>query len=440
VEGKGVTTSATVRLWGNEIGAVGLDERRGFAVFAYDPGFVDSGIEVSPIMMPLTNERYSFPDLSRRTYHGLPGMLSDSLPDRFGNQLIDAWLVSQERQAGSLNPIERLCYVGERGMGALEYIPTMGPRVATEHQIDVAALVDLASDILSDRRNLKSSFETSSRKRALADILRVGTSAGGARAKAVVSWNPATNDVRSGQIEAGDGFEYWLLKFDGVKGNKDKELEDPLGYGLIEYAYYRMALDCGINMSDCRLLEEGGRTHFMTRRFDRLEGGGKLHMQSLCALAHFDFNEPGVYSYEQALYVIRKLELGMDAVEEQFRRMVFNIVGRNQDDHVKNIAFLMDQQGRWSLSPAFDMTYSYNPAGEFTSSHQMMLNFKTDNFTLGDFKSCAKGAAMKRGRAETIIEEVRAVVTNWRDYADEVGVNPEQRDKIQQVLRLNPLI
>ena len=193
-------------------------------------------------------------------------------------------------------------------------------------------------------------------------------------------------------------------------------------------------------MSDCRLLEEGGRTHFMTRRFDRLEGGGKLHMQSLCALAHFDFNEPGVYSYEQALYVIRKLELGMDAVEEQFRRMVFNIVGRNQDDHVKNIAFLMDQQGRWSLSPAFDMTYSYNPAGEFTSNHQMMLNFKTDNFTLDDFKACAKGAAMKRGRAETIIEEVRAVVTNWRDYADEVGVNPEQRDKIQKVLRLNPLI
>jgi serine/threonine-protein kinase HipA len=239
-------------------------------------------------------------------------------------------------------------------------------------------------------------------------------------------------------VEAGEGFEHWLLKFDGVKGNKDKELEDPQGYGRIEYAYYKMARDCGIEMSECRLLEENDRHHFMTRRFDRLDGGEKLHMQSLGALAHYDFNEPGAYSYEQALFNIRKLELGMDAVEEQFRRMVFNIVGRNQDDHVKNIAFLMNKQGEWSLSPAFDMTYSFNPTGAFTSSHQMTLNFKQDNFVLDDFKTCAKTVSMKRGRAETIIDEVQAVVSRWQDYADEVGVLREQRDKIQNVLRLEP--
>ncbi len=323
-------------------------------------------------------------------------------------------------------------------MGALEFAPATGPRVATEHQIEISELVRLASEILSSRTNLAGSFSASTRKRALADILRVGTSAGGARAKAVVAWNPATNEVRSGQIKAGDGFEYWMLKFDGVEGNKDKELEDPKGYGLIEYAYYKMAKACGIEMSDCRILEEGGRDHFMTRRFDRRAGGGKLHMQSLCALAHYDFNAPGAYSYEQALLAIRKLGLGMTALEEQFRRMVFNITGRNHDDHVKNIAFLMNPDGKWRLSPAFDVTYSFNPTGEFTSSHQMMLNMKQDNFTLNDFKTCARNASMKRGRAERIIGEVRAVISRWRDYADEAGVNPAQRDKIQKVLRLEP--
>jgi len=365
-------------------------------------------------------------------------MLADSLPDKFGNMLIDTWLGSQSREPGSLSAIERLCYTGKRGMGALEFSPTIGPRVTTAHKVQIGKLVELASEILSNRNDVEASFATESRKRALADILRVGTSAGGARAKAVIAWNAATNEVRSGQVEAGEGFEYWLLKFDGVKGNKDKELEDPQGYGRIEYAYYKMATDCGIEMNECRLLEENDRQHFMTRRFDRLGDGEKLHMQSLAALAHYDFNEPGGYSYEQALFNIRKLDLGMDAVEEQFRRMVFNIVGRNQDDHVKNIAFLMNKEGEWSLSPAFDMTYSFNPTGAFTSSHQMMLNFKQDNFVLDDFKACAKTASIKRGRAETIIDEVQAVVSRWQDYADEVGVLPEQRDKIQNVLRLEP--
>ena len=434
-----MSQGAKVRLWGRTIGAVALEEGDRVATFEYDPAFARSGIEVSPLTMPLSSRVFAFPELSRQTYYGLPGFLADSLPDKFGNALIDTWLATQNRKPDSFNAIERLCYTGQRGMGALEFSPEIGPKVSQARKIQINQLVDLASDILTNRNDLKASFETQSRKQALTGILRVGTSAGGARAKAVIAWNSMTNEVRSGQVAAGKGFDYWLLKFDGVEGNKDKELEDPKGYGLIEYAYYKMATDCGIDISECRLFEENGRKHFMTRRFDRLEGGQKIHMQSLCALAHFDFNLAGAYSYEQALFTIRQLGLPMQTVEEQFRRIVFNIVGRNQDDHVKNIAFLMNKRGDWSLSPAFDMTYSYNPSGPWTSSHQMTLNGKGDDFVLDDFKTCAKAASMKRGRAETIIEEVRTIVARWREYADEAGVNPEQREKIQSTLRLDPL-
>ncbi len=306
-----------------------------------------------------------------KTYYGLPGLLADSLPDKFGHVLIDAWLATQGRQPDSFNAVERLCYTGERGMGALEFVPAIGPTARQASRIQIDKLVELASDVLTHRNDLRASFAGESREQALTDILRVGTSAGGTRAKAVIAWNPSTNEVRSGQIPAGEGFEYWLLKFDGVKGNKDKELEDLQGYGVIEYAYCKMARDCGIDISECRLFEENGRRHFMTRRFDRLASGEKLHMQSLCALAHYDFNMAGAYAYEQAFLVIRQLGLPMSLIEEQFRRMVLNIVARNQDDHVKNIAFLMDKSGKWSLSPAFDMTYSFNPAGRWTASHLM---------------------------------------------------------------------
>jgi serine/threonine-protein kinase HipA len=271
---------------------------------------------------------------------------------------------------------------------------------------------------------------------ALNDILRIGTSAGGARAKAVIAWNRQTDEVRSGQVKAGLGFDYWLLKFDGVAGNKDKELDDAQGYGAIEYAYSRMAKAAGVTMTECRLLEENGRRHFMTRRFDRLDGGEKLHLQSLCALAHFDFNHAGAYGYEQALLVIRRLALPMEAVEQQFRRMAFNIIARNQDDHVKNIAFLMDKSGRWSLSPAFDLTYSYNPTGDWTATHQMTMNGKRDGFTLDDFRACGKSALMKRGRAETIVDEVRAAVENWPDFAGEAQVPEPWLKQIQQNHRL----
>ncbi|MBV5319033.1 MAG: type II toxin-antitoxin system HipA family toxin [Desulfobulbaceae bacterium] len=435
-----MSTVAEVRLWGRTIGAVALEEDAQVASFEYDPAFARSGIEIAPLTMPLAPRVYSFPALAKETFHGLPGLLADSLPDRFGNALINAWLATQGRSPDSFNAVERLCYTGRRGMGALEYLPAIGPRARQASRIRIDHLVALASRILIQRNDLSGSLDDDGMEDALKDILRVGTSAGGARAKAVIAWNPSTNEVRSGQVPADSGFEHWLLKFDGVSGNRDKELEDPKGFGVIEYAYYRMARDAGITMSQCRLLEENGRSHFMTRRFDRSPGGEKIHMQSLGALAHFDFNLAGGYSYEQAQYVARQLSLEMRTIEELYRRMVFNILARNQDDHVKNIAFLMDKTGRWSLAPAFDLTYSFQPTGRWTSTHQMTLNGKRDNFTLEDFRACAGSASMKRGRAETILKEVHQVVAHWPKYADEVGVSADWRDKIARTHRLEGIL
>ncbi|NMQ28721.1 type II toxin-antitoxin system HipA family toxin [Candidatus Accumulibacter phosphatis] len=428
---------AKVQLWGRTIGAVSLAERREVATFQYDTEFARSGIEISPLSMPLSERVHQFPALPRETFHGLPGLLADSLPDRFGNALIDAWLATQGRTPDSFNAVERLCYTGKRGMGALEFAPVLGPSERKTTKIEIDALVRLAGEVLTHRNDLQGHFHDTGREKALRAILSVGTSAGGARAKAVIAWNPASNEVRSGQIAAGEGFEYWLLKFDGVSGNRDKELEDPQGYGTIEFAYHLMAKAAGITMSACRLLEEDGRRHFMTRRFDRLPGGEKLHMQSLGALAHFDFNQAGAYAYEQALLIIRQLQLPMAAVEEQFRRMVFNIVARNQDDHVKNIAFLMNKEGAWSLAPAFDLTYSYNPSGSWTATHQMTLNGKRDGFTLADFKACAKAALMKQGRAATIIAKVQAAVQRWPEFAAQARLADEWREAIQKTHRLS---
>ena len=431
-----MSTLAEVKLWGRTIGAVSLATGSAHAAFEYDPAFVRSGIQVAPLVMPLEEGVHEFPELPRATFHGLPGMLADSLPDRFGNALIDAWLATQGRTPESFNAVERLCFTGTRGMGALEFLPAIGPRPQRAVAVEIDALVRLAAAVLSERVGLSASLANPDRAAALGDILRVGTSAGGARAKAVIAWNRVTNEVRSGQIEAGSGFDYWLLKFDGVSGNKDKELEDPKGYGVIEYAYSLMARAAGITMSECRLLEENGRRHFMTRRFDRLDGGGKLHMQSLGAMAHFDFNHAGAHAYEQAFLVIRRLALPMEAIEEQFRRMAFNIVARNQHDHVKNIAFLMNKAGRWSLAPAFDVTYSYNSSGDWTARHQMTMNGKRDGFTSEDFRDCAKGALMKRGRAEAILAEVGAAVERWPEFAEQAGVAELWRGQIQRSFRL----
>jgi serine/threonine-protein kinase HipA len=431
-----VATVAEVLLWGRRIGAVSLGDAARIAAFEYDPAFLASGIELSPITMPLARRVYQFPSLPEVSFHGLPGMLADSLPDKFGHALIDAWLATQGRRPESFNAVERLCYIGVRGMGALEFAPAKGPPLKRSTRVQVDELVRLASLVLTHRTSLQTSFAPGRRHEGLREILRVGTSAGGARAKAVIAWNPDTSEVRSGQVKAPAGFEYWLLKFDGVSANKDKELEDPRGYTVIEYAYSLMAAAAGIEMSACRLLEEGGRRHFMTRRFDRLADGGKLHMQSLAALAQFDFNSAGAYSYEQAFDLIKRLELPMHAREQQFRRMLFNVVARNQDDHVKNIAFLMDKAGVWSLSPAFDVTYAYNPAGRWTSRHQMTINGKTDDFTREDLKAVAEVAGLKRARHEAILGEVLQAVEQWPRYAETAGVPGHQREKITRTLRL----
>lgn len=431
-----MNTTAEVRLWGSRIGAVTLADNDRVASFAYDADFARSGIELAPLTMPLAaGQVFTFPALNPNSFHGLPGLLADALPDKYGNTLINAWLATQGRSPDSFNAVERLCYTGSRGMGALEFAPVHGPRVRTAHRIQIDALVALASEVLSHRDDLRGSFGDEARADALRDILRVGTSAGGARAKAVIAWNESTGEVRSGQSTAAPEFGYWLLKFDGVRNNRDKELADPKGYGAVEYAYFQMARAAGITISDCRLLEEGGRRHFMTRRFDRDAQGGKQHMQSLAAMAHFDFNNPDAWSYEQALLVMRQLRLPMAQLEEQYRRMVFNVIGRNQDDHVKNIAYLMDRQGRWSLSPAFDITWAYNPAGDWTARHQMSINGKREGFVLDDLAACAATASINASRARDIIEQVRGSVLQWPRFADTAGVEDAWRDQIGATLR-----
>ncbi|THD64879.1 HipA domain-containing protein [Phenylobacterium sp.] len=431
-----MTTLAQVRLWDTPIGAVSLPDDGDVATFAYTPEFQGSGIEIAPLMMPLGRRTFSFPELPRRTFHGLPGLLADSLPDRYGNLLVDAWLASQGRLGDSFNAVERLCYTGSRGMGALEFAPAQGPNLSAAARVDVGALVELASEVLSHRADLQASFAGADKADGLRDILRVGTSAGGARAKAVIAWNRETNEVRSGQVAAGEGFSYWLLKFDGVTDNRDKEFADPKGFGAVEYAYSKMARAAGITMTETRLLEENGRRHFMTERFDRLSGGGKLHVQTLTAMAHYDFNNPVGYAYEQAMLVIRQLGLPTEAVEEQYRRMVFNVVARNQDDHVKNISFLMDRTGAWSLSPAYDITWSFNPTGEWTQRHQMSVNGKRDGFEREDFEAAARAASLSAARARTIVQEVRDAVAVWPSFAEAAMVSDDLRARIDPTLRL----
>lgn len=432
-----MSEDAEVRLWGRTIGAASLEPGERTAVFQYAPDFAASGIQVSPLTMPLRTAPYSFPELPYRTFRGLPGMLADSLPDRYGNALINAWLARQGRPPESANAVERLCYMGLRGTGALEFAPVKGPEPTVGEDIQVGELVELASRILDERDGFATSLEPGKEENGLLEILSVGMSAGGARAKAVIAWNPKTNEVRSGQVDAGPGFEHWLLKFDGVRGNRDKErFNDPEGYGAVEYAYSRMAVAAGIEMSPCRLFEENGRRHFMTRRFDRPTGATKLHMQSLGALEHFDFNAAGAYSYEQALMTIRKLGLPMEAVEQQFRRMAFNLIGRNHDDHVKNIAFLMDRAGRWSLCPAFDVTYNFKVDGEWTARHQMTLNGKRDGFVIEDLARCADVVSMQRRRAMAIVAEVAAAIAQWPAVAAEAEVPKNRAIEIGKTLRL----
>ena len=433
-----MSNDASVILWGSAIGAVTWLEAREVGVFQYSPDFLGSSIELSPLQMPLHEFPYEFPALARNTFRGLPGLLADSLPDKFGNAVIDAWLASQGRTAASFNPVERLCYIGSRGMGALEFEPaTLGPPAST-NAIEVQGLVELANKILDERATLGGVFTGSDDREVIEeDILRVGTSAGGARAKAILAWNPETEEFRSGQVDVESGFEHWLMKFDGVSNNRDKELVDPKGYGKIEYAYHLMAKEIGIEMSPCRLHHEGGRSHFMTRRFDRTARGRKFHMQSLGAIAHFDYNQPQSYSYEQAIQVVKRLGLSREDLIQLVFRALFNVVGRNHDDHVKNIAFLMNRKGEWCLSPAFDLTYAWDPMGDWTSRHQMSINGKRDFFERADLISLADSAGIKKAQANEMIESVVETVLGWPDFAHKAGVSETGVLEIQKHLRTN---
>lgn len=419
---------AKVNIWGQYMGAVAWNDDTQYATFQYAPEFVYKGLEVSPICMPLNNSIYSFRMLPKDTFMGLPGLLADSLPDAFGKALLDRWLAANGRTFA--NPIERLCYQGTRSMGALEFEPAQDVFLEKNTPIEIESLVNIASDILAQRTAFCTNLQTDTHE-ALANIIRVGTSAGGQRAKAVIAYNEKTGEVRSGQINAPKGFDYWLLKLDGVDNGI---LGTPKHYGIIEYIYYKMALNAGIEMSECRLLYENGRSHFMTKRFDR-QNGKKVHMQTLCGLAHFDYKAYHIYSYEQVFQVMRNLRLSYQEAEQMFRRMVFNIVARNQDDHTKNISFLMNKQGLWSLSPAYDVSWAYNPVGDWTSQHQMSINNKWDDITRDDLIVVANAMHIKRPLE--IIQQVVEAVGQWHTLATEFEIPTGTIETINKTLLLN---
>lgn len=426
--------TATVKIWNQPVGAVLWDDSSQSGTFEFEPRFVKSGLDLAPFMMPMAelkrgNTLFEFKQLNKETFYGLPGLLADALPDKYGTTLLNAWLASQGRLPGSMNPVERLCYMGTRSMGALEFEPNKNHESAVK--VEIKSLVEMAQQILGQRKTFTVNIKPNVKK-GLEDIIRVGSSAGGARAKAIIAYNPKTKQVRSGQVAAPEGFSHWLIKFDGVNNTA---LGDPAGYGRIELTYYHMALDCGIEISESRLWEENGRAHFMTRRFDRVNEKEKLHVQSLCAMRHFDYAMVGAFAYEQAFQTIRALKLPVTATEQLYRRMVFNVIARNLDDHTKNIAFIMDKTGTWNLAPAFDVTYSYNPDSAWVRQHNLSVNGKTKDFTKNDLLKVGKEMNVKQ--AKSIVENVLAVVKKWSAYAEKAKVKGIQIKKIGKTHLVN---
>ena len=428
--------AAEIWLWDKLAGAILWDENRQFASFEFDPGFLRTGWDIAPMTMPLSQGRkiHAFPELRKArgeafdTFKGLPGLLADMLPDKYGNKLINAWLVQNGRPADSLNPVELLCFIGKRGVGALEIKPPLREEAAKSSSLEIESLVGIANKILNSREDFRTDL-SKEEESALADILKIGTSAGGARAKAVIAYNPKTGEVKSGQVKAPAGFSHWLIKFDGVT---DTQLGVSSGYGRVEMAYYLMAEAAGIQMSECRLLEEKGRAHFMTKRFDRTETGEKVHMQSLCGLRHFDFNQVGAFGYEQVFETMRMLRLSYPEAEQMFLRMVFNVLARNCDDHTKNFAFFMDQTGKWSQSPAFDICHAYRPGSLWVSSQSLTVNGKRDRITDSDFLEVARQINIKKPIDK--IDQVKAAVRRWNEFAEVVKVDSALRNGIKGTL------
>jgi len=424
-------STAFVKIWGNIAGAVAWDEQTRTASFEFDSKFFAKNIELSPLKMPVNSNRriFSFPELRESvSFKGLPGLLADSLPDRYGKQLINAWLVQNKRSENSMNPVELLCFIGTRGMGALEFEPSYFKPSKKTFNIEIDGLVDIATKMLEKRNAFETNLRDNEQK-AIQEILKIGTSAGGARPKAIIAYNQKTGQVKSGQTKAPEGFEHWLIKLDGVS---DVQFGESSDYGRIEMAYYRMAKECAIDMMESRLLTENNRAHFMTKRFDREGCEKKNHIQTFCALQHYDYYDVHSFSYEQLFQTMRQLHLPYTQAEQMFRRMIFNVMANNCDDHTKNFAFRLKEGENWELTPAYDICYAYRPESEWVSQHALSINGKRKNITKDDMMAMAKMNNIRK--ADTIIRQIESVVARWPDFADETNVNPVKRDAIQKTL------
>ena len=422
--------TAEVYLWGPRLGIIHQPRGRRYASFEYDKNFLNSGIEVSPLKMPLASNVYEFPDLAGGAFHGLPGLVADSLPDRFGNAVIEKWLLSQDKSISDFTAIDRLCYTGKKGMGALEYVPVTADIEDTDEDINVQEMVRFASEVLNDRKKITLNAKN---ELAYSQLVQVGSSAGGARAKVLIAWNERTNEVKSGQLQLGEGFDYWLMKFDGVSKNGDHGLVDRPEYTLIEYAYYKMAVAFGIQMNECKLYHSGNDNHFMTKRFDRADGK-KIHMQSLGAIAHISYQEPALCSYELAARYMKEIGLVPKEIEQFYRRMTFNCLAANQDDHVKNMSFLMDRTGRWSLAPAYDITFAYDKDNKWLRGHKMTVNGKTTDIAATDIVAAGTAMGLKERRCKDIAEECTKVIAHFSDFAKEAGIRKETVDYINSII------
>lgn len=429
-------TTAFVKIWGETVGAVAWNEATGIASFEYEPKFIQLGWDLAPIKMPISQggRVFSFPELRAPrnsefdTFRGLPGLLADVLPDKYGNQLINVWLAQNGRPINSMNPVEQLCFIGARGMGALEFEPAQLKASKQAFTVEIKSLVDMAQRMLFKREQFEENLQEDEQK-AMMEILKIGTSAGGARPKAVIAYNEETKEVKSGQAKAPKGFEHWLIKLDGVS---DAQFGVSKGYGRVEMAYYLMAKDCGIDMMECQLLEESGRAHFMTKRFDREGNETKHHIQTLCAMQHFDFNEVTSYSYEQLFQTMRILRLPYPQAEQMYRRMVFNVLAKNCDDHTKNFAFRLKKEQRWEITPAYDLCHAYKPEHRWVSEHALSINGKRTGITKNDLVLVAKSMNIKRAGA--IIEEISKKVATWVVYAEITKVSPELKNAIKETL------
>jgi serine/threonine-protein kinase HipA len=427
-----MVATAFVNIWGTRVGAVAWDDSTRLGSFEYDPSFRAKSFDLAPLKMPIDSDRriFSFPELRNiSTFNGLPGLLADSLPDNYGNKLIDAWLAEQGRAPDSMNPVEKLCFIGSRGMGALEFEPAKFKKAKNTFSVDVDELVDLAKKILHEREGFNVNLGIDDRK-AMQDLLKISTSAGGMRAKAIIAYNEKTGEVRSGQTRVPSGFEHWLIKLDGVN---DSRVGNSTGYGRIEMAYHNMAIDCGVEMMECRLLEESERAHFMTKRFDREGFETKHHIQTLCAMQHFDYNDVLSYSYEQLFQTMRMLRLPHPQAEQMFRRMVFNLLAFNCDDHAKNFAFRLREGGEWELSPAYDISWSFDPTSPWVNQHALSINGKRKNITVDDMLQIAKSIRVKNGKE--IIKQIRDIIYKWPSYAKKTGVSSKKINEIFSVLK-----